>query len=446
VNLGCDGYKLTCDYGEKQIHYVVAPILVDSPVEDDGMGVNGWIETTMDSFGDMSTFEPFMHDKVQLFVGDVVTKSKDLEAADHKVMRRSSIVKATNEQGKTVEYTIGHAMVAISGKIWDFVGVIDDPMVAVSEGFDNWSDDECPLAHEIRGQSIPELKSYVISESKYLLLSIQMATSSLQSQGVVTATGLLKQMTGANEMIEKGKYCDVQTIYYYNRWAEFEGSYVSQIYLKYVVNHEHQTSTKNGISVKDYEDYIYKVHEKYLSSHDGDISRRWLGWDHWLDQHIGIKYAGPSLIDQYERYWDSTRKLLSDADKSSESESTDETDWKSNLHSKCLAMAKEVNEALLDEHMLTGKRFILADGDHYYTGVQGSSMCIEFNTECHYGQDGATDICTCDTMNSDLWALEHYDPSDVQYLECMKIAEMDGASSGTIRDPDHAVTGADKPN
>jgi hypothetical protein len=213
VNLGCQGFKLTCNYAQKQIHYVVAPALVDSPVEDDGLGVNGWIETTMDSFGDMTTFEPFMHDKVQLFVGDVVSKGKALETADHTIMRRSSVVKSTNELGESVEYTIGHAMVAISGKIWDFVGVIDDPMVAVTEGFDKWSDDECPLAHEIRGQDIPATRSYAISESNSMLLSIQMATSSLQSHGVVTGTGLMKQMTGANEMIEKGKYCDVPTSY-----------------------------------------------------------------------------------------------------------------------------------------------------------------------------------------------------------------------------------------
>jgi hypothetical protein len=200
--------------------------------------------------------------------------------------------------------------------------------------------------------------------------------------------------------------------------------------------------------VKDYEDYIYKVHEKYLTSQDGDISHRWRGWDHWLDQHIGIMYAGPTLIKEMESVDDdgSSSESESSGDDSS-SESHDDAEWSANLHTTCIKMAQEVNEALLDEHLLVGKRFLIMDGDHYYAGLQGSSMAIEFNTECHYGQDGATDICTCDSMNSDLWALDHYDSSDVKYSECLIIREtMDGSTDGGSRDPDHATTGGDRPN
>jgi hypothetical protein len=50
VNLGCDGYKLSCQFGQaatsldKQLHYVVAPKLLSSAVDGDGLGVNGWAQ------------------------------------------------------------------------------------------------------------------------------------------------------------------------------------------------------------------------------------------------------------------------------------------------------------------------------------------------------------------------------------------------------------------
>ena len=69
----------------------------------------------------------------------------------------------------------------------------------------------------------------------------------------------------------------------------------------------------------------------------------------------------------------------------------------------------QVTEVILDEHLLVGERFILADGDHYYVGFEGSSLSVEFNTECHYGDVGISDICTCVEMNSEDWAMAHYD-------------------------------------
>jgi hypothetical protein len=47
VDLGCEGYKLTCDYGMKQIHYVVAPTLPSEAVDHDQLGVDGWIDIAM---------------------------------------------------------------------------------------------------------------------------------------------------------------------------------------------------------------------------------------------------------------------------------------------------------------------------------------------------------------------------------------------------------------
>jgi len=90
------------------------------------------------------------------------------------------------------------------------------------------------------------------------------------------------------------------------------------------------------------------------------------------------------------------------------------------LQSTCIDMASEVNDALLKSRAYVGKRSILADGDHYYTGYRASSMSVEYNTECHFGQAGDTDICTCVPQNSDNWALAH---DSVKFSSCAVIYE-----------------------
>lgn len=90
------------------------------------------------------------------------------------------------------------------------------------------------------------------------------------------------------------------------------------------------------------------------------------------------------------------------------------------LQATCLTMAAEVNDALLTAKSWVGKRTILADGDHYYTGYADATVAIEYNTECHYGQAGATDICTCVPENSDNWALAH---DAVKFSSCAVIYE-----------------------
>ena len=104
---------------------------------------------------------------------------------------------------------------------------------------------------------------------------------------------------------------------------------------------------------------------------DGKAADRWRGWDHFLDQHIGIKYA---------------------------------------MDAGCEAEAQVVNKMLLDNHVPVGKRSVAEDGDHYYVGYKQIPMTMEFNTECHTGE-GMTNICACVHANSDLLAMEKYDYS-----------------------------------
>lgn len=75
------------------------------------------------SLGDMTSFSAMSHEKVQLFVGDVNAKGLALETAGYKVMRRWSTAVSSDGDAEA-EVVIGHAMVPVGGKVWDFVGVL----------------------------------------------------------------------------------------------------------------------------------------------------------------------------------------------------------------------------------------------------------------------------------------------------------------------------------
>lgn len=434
VNLGCEGYKITCTYIDKQIHYVVAPALKSEAIDGDGMGVDGWNELSMDSFLDMKSWSPFMHDKVQLFVQDVVQKGLELEFAGHKVLRRQSEHIQPNEHGVNVKHTIGHVMVAVGGKVWDFVGEISDVTTALTEGFDKFEESECGKASQLTGYNINDLHT-LSKKHTSTLLSIHSAASSLENKGIVQVASLLKAMTGATVEIDKdAESCDVMSVHYFDKWEELTGGATGdKVYMKYVVNHNYQNFKNTDLTVKDYEDYIFKVHDRYLSKpEDGDITHRWRNWDHWLDMHIGVKYAGKSMTS-----W------VTDANDDDDTVTYDDDEL---LQESCLLAGKQLNEYLIDEHIDAGKRFIQSDGDHYYCGFDGSSMTIEFNTECHYGNEGATDVCTCNVMNSDNLAMEKYDAS---VSSCVTIyEEQDGHDDTTVtRDSSPSgETGGDKPN
>lgn len=408
VNLGCDGYKLTCNYGMKQLHYVVAPTLPSEAVDGDQLGVDGWVDIAMESFGDMSTFSAFMHDKVQLWTTGVRTKAEELEAGGYKTMRRMS----TASDGKT---KVGHVLTPVGGKIWEFVGVLS-PEEAKTAGFTAWAKEECPKAHEVDAVNLDVLKRFgkdTSGATNWIAVTTGVGTSS-DDTSLNAYTSTLVDMTGALKSSYKDDYCEVTSFNYLDKWEdEAGGASGENVFFKLVHNYNYQDISVSGVrggldvdsSISGYQDYVGKVHERFLSlPADGDSDHRWRGWDHYLDQHIGIKYSGDSAVD-------STDVVEADT-----------------MQDLCLTQATKMNERFLADKTWVGKRFIQTDGDHYYTGYSSSSMALEFNTECHYGQEGATDICTCVPQNSDTLALELY---GTKYATCALIYEEEDGHTDT---------------
>lgn len=102
LNLGCDGYKISCDYvadsdvddfmtmglWDRQLHYVHAPKLHAHAVDGDDMGTDGWMDFMEESYDGMSKFNGFMHNKFVLFTADIEAKAMELQKDNHHVSGR----------------------------------------------------------------------------------------------------------------------------------------------------------------------------------------------------------------------------------------------------------------------------------------------------------------------------------------------------------------------
>lgn len=273
-----------------------------------------------------------------------------------------------------------HVSVSVEGKIWEFVGFPGHNLT----GFTEWTEEECPAAHKI-DVNMTELENLILNHGQSktlrsnssLWISVQTAASDVDSDEMSQIFTDLRQLTGAETAIYQSEHCKVMTVSSTRNYNNLEnGADLGDVVtMRYVQNNEFQKVQvgQKVRSIADYEEYITRVHEKYLSKPEKRGKKyHWRNWDHWLDQHVGFKWAESS---------------------------------------GCHAKNQAITERLLEDDEYVGKRAIQNDGDHFYVGYRGTAMSIEYNTECHHGE-GETNTCTCLKENSNQLANAsgvHYD-------------------------------------
>jgi hypothetical protein len=209
-------------------------------------------------------------------------------------------------------------------------------------GFVAWAAAECPAAHSlgVGKHALGTLAATVAAASASTAspaaggaaaawISVSTAASDVGSAGVTTVLSHLSSVTGAAvATTHADAHCSVKEASWLNQWENaFGGNQGEHVYFKYVHNQAHQTiglapaatatatataaaaaaasttaATSSKLSnaatpaaaltVGDYEAYVAAVHARYLDvplATDADVSKRWRGWDHWLDTHVGVK-------------------------------------------------------------------------------------------------------------------------------------------------------------
>ena len=193
------------------------------------------------------------------------------------------------------------------------------------------------------------------------------------------------------------EYCTVMSL----TIPSFDGFEFKYTYNKRAVAGEY--------SVANYDDYVAAVHDEYLTQRSAGS---WFEWDHFLDQHIGLKYR--------------------------------------EVDAACAAKDNLVRKVLHERRIPVGERRcyekLITQVDnytsHYYTGYKGS-LTWEFNLQCS-GDDGAPDVCGCIASNNDLEfaAKTGYDCRDPDATSAA--ITRDGANGTTVSglDDDPAPSGS----
>ena len=113
-------------------------------------------------------------------------------------------------------------------------------------------------------------------------------------------------------------------------------------------------------TLADYDAYVEAVHAQYARDD-------WFGWDHWLDQHVGLKYT-----ETGNPCWDTS----------------------STARSVMEGTGMPVAERRDFEETTDGFE---GNTTHYYTGYKGT-LAWEFNLQC--SDTSAPNVCTCDPDNN----------------------------------------------
>lgn len=354
VNLGCDQYKVTCNYLEtdSQIHYVVADNFYSELEDGDGMGVSGWIDVATDDFGDFTGWSAFMHEKVSILLPSATTATKQaeaLKAAGYQVMKRQTT--------SNLDEPIAHVLTPVGGKVWEFVATMTEDEVSNGE-FVSFAEEECPDAH------IVNVDLSYADETQGVWLGSSSAASNVDSDEFGVHFRHMQDIANVHIQNHDSESCKVRTMSMVNKLEDKQSSDIGHapVNIKYVQNNHYQ-QTSSGYNISNYEDYVTGVHSRYLKLKDQSRlwKDRWHHWDHFLDTHVGVKFKNST---------------------------------------GCTDRSIYVNTELLNDEIPVGKRAINRDGDHYYSGYPGVAMTMEYNTECHIFVNKSTDICGCVHDNS----------------------------------------------
>lgn len=297
-DLGCGNLRVWCEIASPytgvewkghtfELHWVDAPSLNDFVNSSGNHDNDAWIEYLDGLNRPQLEFNPFSHNKVQLYVRDLAL-----------YLERFIVGNVTHSKRWSLDKTgarVAHVGFNLAGRIYELVG---SPVDDVKE-WTHWSQPECSAAHELEDS----LKFYEdMAERAYpsslgfgfgemLVVGISMSfhdplgkAQAAPAKSIATLYDHLEILAGAR--IQKreltSKTCSI---------AEIRFDSMPGLVTRYVKNDSPQLKTlpKN---IEDYDSYAAALHAQYSLATSSKYDGEWYGWDHMLDQHIGLWYGG----------------------------------------------------------------------------------------------------------------------------------------------------------
>jgi hypothetical protein len=360
-NLGCNTVKVVgllaaphndnAFYGFTEIHWVDSNVFTQV-----GPSIGNWSDY-IESMND--NYNAFMHNKVQMYVPDILPHFSKINGDGVTALYRLS----TSSLG--THNDTAHILVNVpnSGHYYEIVGPSSSLGSEELNYFSEWQDEECPTSHTL------------VSSLEYYYGLYMTAASSQAQKKWTELTGLYVPM-GVGIMMPTSSFDTIDDtltiissisdarITYSKSSPSTEGcSYVDialtsdthfEPNVRYVVNS--RTNQGSDYSVGDWERYIQETHRDLI-----DDSATYLGWDRYMDTHIGI-------LPFYENA------------------------------TVCL-----IDEALIEDGLAAAQNYPRystrkSEGIHYYVGTQGLKSW-EFNAIL-CDSPGVTDLCGCLESNN----------------------------------------------
>jgi len=315
-----------------ELHWVDAPTLADLTV-DGRRGMDVWVERFNALNGNLTQFNALMHNKAQLYTSDLAPYSTTLAAEGVPTMRRTS----KDSDG----HPVAHLSFSVAGRIYELVGPLS---TLPGDAPEPWRDQECPPAHSL-GTSLASLwgasmKSAVSVDT--MLVGVSITHHDPTGPALQGATTHLKEFTGAKVHVEaEHPSCTVLGL----RWDS-----MPDLTVRYV-----RSSGPGAALIKEYDSCAAQCHANNTARKP--FGR---GWDHILDQHLGMWYGQPK--------------------------------------GECEPLASKVRAHLVEDHLPVGERQE-PDAHLFYVGYPGP-MAWEYQFQhCDAGHPEAGTECACRADN-----------------------------------------------
>jgi len=191
---------------------------------------------------------------------------------------------------------VGHVSFSLAGRVYELVGEpVDDGKDWIA-----WSDAECAAAHSLEqtlafyadavSQAYPSTYGHEFGEM--LIVGISMShhdpwsnTTTSTDRSTSTLYDHLAKLAGGRVnkyYASSAAQCEISEI----RFESMPG-----LVTRYVNNVSPGLKLVNG-SVYDYDEYAAALHRTFSISRPSRYGGEWYGWDHMLDQHLGLWYSG----------------------------------------------------------------------------------------------------------------------------------------------------------
>ena len=325
---------------------------------------------------DTLKFNAFMHNKIIMFQTKMELFHNALVAyGQPTILRTSSGYKVTED---CPTGTLAHVGFTISGRVYEVVGPIPatGTFATTTANWPEWGPSECGEAHGLDHDVdayVVEFNSYIknapstiakwAAERGYYPPMLAMISLAVADGGLARDDNALRDMLGSIASIDSYTESSTDECEIVRVVTVSTGGFRAPV--RYVYNKlaEQHLKEQGDVTVGDYNDYIQKTHETITGSYENMA-----GWDHWMDQHIGIEYVG----DQHQ-VCDLSYQLIAD------------------LEARNLPVGQR-----MDTTALAGASL------HYYTGYPGP-MAWEYNILNCTGasRNNEAGICGCNAANND---------------------------------------------